>query len=240
MPRDRSISGVTKPTITVYLPEKAERPTAAVLLIPGGGFSRVVIDKQGHDIARWLVTQGIAGIVLKYRNPDADAGLTVINGAAKDMQRALRTVRHNATKWNIAPNRIGTMGFSAGGYLAALSGVAFDAGDAAATDPIQKESSRPDFIVPVYPATLAKHSPEKLVRANTPPTFLVHAHNDRAVSPENSIAFYLALRKAKITAELHIYAEGGHGFGIRQLGLPVSSWKDRWLEWMIAEELHTP
>ena len=159
------------------------------------------------------------------------------NGAAKDMQRALRTVRHNAKKWNIAPNRIGTMGFSAGGYLAGLSGVDFDAGDAEAADPILRESSRPDFMTLAY---AGMRSPEKLVRANTPPTFLVHAHNDRGVSSENSIAIYLALRKAKVTAELHIYADGGHGFGTRQRGLPVSSWKDRWLEWMIAEELHTP
>ncbi len=244
VPRDRSISGITKPTITVYLPKATKRPTAAVLVMPGGGFRRVVIDKEGHDIARWLVKQGIAGIVLKYRNPDADVGLKVVNGAAKDMQRALRTVRHNAKKWNIAPDRIGTMGFSAGGYLAALSGVGFDAGDATASDPIEVQSSRPDFIAPIYGATTsvfqAKKGSSVLVRADTPPAFLVHAHDDKGVSSENSIAFYLALRKAEISAELHVYAQGGHGFGARQRGLPVSSWMDRWLEWMIAQELHTP
>lgn len=242
--RDRSISGITKPTITVYLPKEAKRPTAAVLLIPGGGFRRVVIDKEGHDIARWLVKQGIAGIVLKYRNPDADSGLSVSNGAAKDVARAVRMVRHNAKKWNVAVDRIGTMGFSAGGYLAAWSGLDFDAGDAAASDPIEVQSSRPDFIATIYGAVAsaiqAKKGSSVLVRADTPPAFLVHAHDDKGVSSEQSIAFYLALRAAKVPAELHIYAQGGHGFGARQRGLPVSSWMDRWLEWMIAQELHTP
>ncbi len=244
VPRDRSISGITKPTITVYLPKETKRPTAAVLLIPGGGFRRVVIDKEGHDIARWLVKQGIAGIVLKYRNPDADSGLSVSNGAAKDMARAVRMVRHNAKKWNVAVDRIGTMGFSAGGYLAAWSGVGFDAGDAAASDPIEVQSSRPDFITTIYGAVAlaiqAKEGSSVLVRADTPPAFLVHAHDDKGVSSEQSIAFYLALRAAKVPAELHIYAQGGHGFGTRARGLPVSSWIERWLEWMIAQELHTP
>jgi endo-1,4-beta-xylanase len=244
VPRDRSISGITKPTITVYLPKEAKRPTAAVLLIPGGGFRRVVIDKEGHDIARWLVKQGIAGIVLKYRNPDADSGLSVSNGAAKDVARAVRMVRHNAKKWNVAVDRIGTMGFSAGGYLAAWSGVGFDAGDAAASDPIEVQSSRPDFIATIYGAVAlaiqAKKGSSVLVRADTPPAFLVHAHDDKGVSSERSIEFYLALRDAKVSAELHIYAQGGHGFGTRARGLPVSSWMERWLEWMIAQELHTP
>jgi len=244
VPRDRSISGITKPTITVYLPKEAKRPTAAVLLIPGGRFRRVVIDKEGHDIARWLVKQGIAGIVLKYRNPDADAGLSVSNGAAKDVARAVRMVRHNAKKWNVAVDRIGTMGFSAGGYLAAWSGLDFDAGDAAASDPIEVQSSRPDFIATIYGAVAlaiqAKEGSSVLVRAATPPAFLVHAHDDKGVSSEQSVAFYLALRAAKVPAELHIYAQGGHGFGTRARGLPVSSWMERWLEWMIAQELHTP
>lgn len=244
VPRDRSISGITKPTITVYLPKEAKRPTAAVLLIPGGRFRRVVIDKEGHDIARWLVKQGIAGIVLKYRNPDADAGLSVSNGAAKDVARAVRMVRHNAKKWNVAVDRIGTMGFSAGGYLAAWSGLDFDAGDAAASDPIEVQSSRPDFIATIYGAVAlaiqAKEGSSVLVRADTPPAFLVHAHDDKGVSSEQSVAFYLALRAAKVPAELHIYAQGGHGFGTRARGLPVSSWMERWLEWMIAQELHTP
>ena len=244
VPRDRSISGITKPTITVYLPKEAKRPTAAVLLIPGGKMSRVVIDKEGHDIARWLVKQGIAGIVLKYRNPDPDAGLSVSNGAAKDVARAVRMVRHNAKKWNVAVDRIGTMGFSAGGYLVAWSAVRFDAGDAAASDPIEVQSSRPDFIAPIYGAVAspiqAKEGSPVLVRADTPPAFLVHAHDDKAVSSEQSITFYLALRDAKVPAELHIYAQGGHGFGTRARGLPVSSWIERWLEWMISQELHTP
>jgi acetyl esterase/lipase len=153
-------------------------------------------------------------------------------------------VRHNAKKWNVAVDRIGTMGFSAGGYLAAWSGLDFDAGDAAASDPIEVQSSRPDFIATIYGAVAlaiqAKEGSSVLVRADTPPAFLVHAHDDKGVSSEQSIAFYLALRAAKVPAELHIYAKGGHGFGARARGLPVSSWMERWLEWMIAQELHTP
>lgn len=244
--RDRSISGISKPTITVYLPEEAKGPTAAVLLIPGGGFRRVVIDKEGHDIARWLVKQGIAGIVVKYRNPDPDAGLSISNGAAKDVARTVRIVRHNAKEWNIAVDRIGTMGFSAGGYLSSLSGMDFDAGDAAASDPIEVQSSRPDFITMIYGAATSAIQEKDgdgssvSVRADTPPAFLVHAHDDKGVPSERSIKFYQALHDVKVSAELHIYAQGGHGFGTRARGLPVSSWIERWLEWMISQELHTP
>ena len=124
------------------------------------------------------------------------------------------------------------------------AGMDFDAGDAAASDPIEVQSSRPDFITMIYGAAAsaiqAKDGSSVLVRADTPPAFLVHAHDDKGVSSEQSIKFYLALRAAKVPAELHIYAQGGHGFGTRARGLPVSSWIERWLEWMIAQELHTP
>jgi acetyl esterase/lipase len=175
------------------------------------------------------------------------------------MQRAIRIVRYNASKWNIEPRKIGVMGFSAGGYMAAAAGTLFDEGDPDADDPIRRISSRPDFIVPVYPLIslelqgkrsagllermlgqklnnkfISEYSLETRVTSQTPPTFLVHAHDD-GLSVEHSIHFYLALRKAKVPAELHIYSKGGHGFGMRQRGGPISAWRERWLEWMKAE-----
>ena len=258
-PRDRSIEGVTKPTVTVYLPDEARRSGAAVLICPGGGFNRLAIDKEGHDVARWLSGQGIAAMVLKYRLPDPGAGLFVRNGAVKDMHRAIRLVRRRAREWNIAPDRVGVMGFSAGGYLAALSGTLFDKGNPKAEDPIERESCRPDFITPVYPlisllqhapgspqriasmlgpgateAMLEEYSPDRRVKAGAPHAFLVHACDDN-LPAEHSIHFYLGLRQAGVPAELHVYAVGGHGFGIRARGLPVSSWKDRWLQWLRTE-----
>ncbi|MBA7676397.1 Acetylxylan esterase [subsurface metagenome] len=174
-------------------------------------------------------------------------------------QRAIRMVRHNAGKWNINPKQIGVMGFSAGGYLAAAAGTLFDEGDPNADDPIRGVSCRPDFIAPIYPLIslalqgnrpagllermlgedlndrlVSEYSFETRVTSQTPPAFLVHAHDD-GLSVEHSIRFYLALRKADVPAELHVYSKGGHGFGMRQRGQPVSAWRQRWLDWMQAE-----
>lgn len=253
--RDRSLTGVTEATLTVYLPDTAAVPSPVVLVCPGGGFTHLAIDKEGHDIARWLNENGIAGVVLKYRLPDPDAGIYVRNGAVEDMHRALRIIRHRAAEWKIDPGKVGVMGFSAGGYLTALSGVLFDAGDAASADPVARQSCRPDFITPVYPLVslvahvkaspervarmlgpdpapdlVAQYSPETRVTDATPPAFIVQAHDDN-LSSENSIAYYLALHEAGVSAELHIYAAGGHGFGIRKTELPVATWPARWLEW---------
>lgn len=256
---DRSVRGVTKPTLTLYLPSPGRAAGAAVVVCPGGGFSHLAIDKEGHDVARWLRSHGIAGAVLKYRLPDPTVGLYVPNGSIPDMQRAIRILRSNAEKWNIDPQRIGVTGFSAGGYMAAAAGTLFDEGDADADDPIRRVSCRPDFIAPIYPLIslelqaerspnlaprmlgrdvkdkmIAHYSLDTRVSPRTPPTFLVHAHDD-GLSVEHSVRFYLALRQAGVGAELHVYSEGGHGFGMRQRGRPVSAWRDRWLEWMRAE-----
>ncbi|MBN2316624.1 MAG: alpha/beta hydrolase [Sedimentisphaerales bacterium] len=257
--RDRSVSGVTKPTLTIYFPSQQKATGAAVVICPGGGFSHLAIDKEGHDVACWLQSHGVAGVVVKYRLPDPEVGLYVQNGSIPDMQRAIRIVRYNAGKWKIDPLKIGVMGFSAGGYMAAAAGTLFDEGDPDADDPIRRISCRPDFIVPVYPLIslelqgkrsagllermlgrklnnkiISDYSLETRVTSQTPPAFLVHAHDD-GLSVEHSIRFYLALRKAEVPAELHIYSKGGHGFGIRQRSRPVSTWRERWLEWMKAE-----
>ena len=185
--------------------------------------------------------------------------LNVANGSIPDMQRAIRIVRRNAGKWNIDAGRIGVTGFSAGGYMAAAAGTLSDNGDANEDDPVSRISCRPDFIAPVYPLIslelqahqsaglmermlgrivtenmITEYSLDKKVTPQTPPTFLVHAHDD-GLSVEHSIRLYLALRKAKIAAELHVYSKGGHGLGMRPRGQPVSAWRERWLEWMRAE-----
>ncbi|MHC4595391.1 MAG: DUF1961 family protein [Planctomycetota bacterium] len=257
--RDLSVRGVTRPTLRIYLPAQRHATGIAVVVCPGGGFNNLAIDKEGHDVARWLRSHGIAGAVVKYRLPDSDVQLYVPNGSIPDMQRAIRMVRHNAGKWNINPKRIGVMGFSAGGYLAAAAGTLFDEGNSNADDPISRVSCWPDFIAPIYPLVslklmgnrragllermlgpdlndklVSKYSLETRVTSQTPPTFLVHAHDD-GLSVEHSVRFYLALRKTDVPAELHVYSKGGHGFGMRQRGRPVSAWRERWLEWMRAE-----
>jgi len=257
--RDRAVTGVTKPTLTVYLPPEAKRTGVAVVVCPGGGFTHLAIDKEGHDVARWLARRGIAGVVVKYRTPDPKAGLYVTNGAAADVARAIRIVRHHGAEWGVDPARIGVMGFSAGGYLAALAGTRFDTGDRRAADPINQQSSRPDFLTLVYPlvslvrhsgrnrarvermlgpeanlATIERYSPEKQVTPATPRAFLVQADDDH-LTPEHSVGFYEALHEAGVRAELHVYSRGGHGFGIRARGLPASNWKDRWVEWLRTE-----
>jgi acetyl esterase/lipase len=257
--RDRHILGVTQPTISVYLPVNAKKNCPAVVILPGGGFNILAMDKEGHDVARWLCRRGIAGVVVKYRLPDLKANVYVRNTSIPDVQRAVRLTRSNAQRWQIDPERIGVMGFSAGGYLTAAVGTMFDSGDPNSDDPVERESCRPNFMAPIYPLVslgpLAdnrqellvrmlgpsptqelrnQYSPELRVTKETPPTFLIHANDDR-LTAEHSVTFYLALKKASVPVEMHIFARGGHGYGIRQRDLPISSWAHRWLEWMRQE-----
>jgi acetyl esterase/lipase len=224
---DRAVSSVHQPTLTVYLPDKERATGAAVVIAPGGGYSHVTIDKEGHDIAKWLNRIGVAGFVLKYRLPKTKGANYTIDTAFADTQRALRLVRGRAKEWNLDSTRIGMMGFSAGGDLAARAGTRFDAGLDAPADAVERESSRPDFLVIGYGAI----PDDVTVTPETPPAFLVHADNDR-LSSEKSVRFYLALKKAGVPAELHVYAKGGHGFGIQPTGLPIASWPDRCQAWM--------
>ena len=255
---DRSVKDISHPTMTVYLPAKPNSTRSSIVILPGGGFTHLAIDKEGHDIARWLNSQGIAGIVVKYRVYHAENQYYVSQTAIPDTLRAIRMVRHQATKWNLNPDKIGAMGFSAGGYLTAASGTMFDRKFGGVEDAIQKLSCRPDFIAPIYPLTnledrvaskpqfmermlgpnstpsqVTAFSPLDNVTADTPPTFLVHAHDDN-LSSSNSAKFYLALLEAGVSTELHIYSSGGHGYGIRQRGLPISSWRGQFLEWLTA------
>jgi acetyl esterase/lipase len=229
---DRAVSNVHQPTITVYVPSKERATGAALVIAPGGGFDHLAIDKEGHDVAKWLSQIGVAGFVLKYRLPKTKDASYTVETALADTQRAVRIVRSRAKEWNVDPNRVGLMGFSAGGTLVALAGTKYDAGKSGAADAAERESCRPDFLVSGYGAI----PPDVTVTSGTPPAFLVHADDDR-LSAERSVNFYLALKRAGVSAELHVYARGGHGFGIQNSGLPVASWSKRLEEWMSSQGL---
>ncbi len=237
--------------ITVHRPAPAKGNGAAIVICPGGGYSQVVVGPEGHGIARWLNRHGITGVVLDYRLPAGRSFVPLL-----DAQRALRTVRANAAKWKIEPARIGVMGFSAGGHLASTAGTHFDDGAPTAADPVDRVSCRPDFVILVYPVVtmgdggkthggsrknlLGKNPSPELVKlfsnesqvtARTPPTFLAHARDDKPVPPENSRAFFEALRAQKIPAEFLELPSGGHGLNGYQ-GPMWDAWQRRSLEWL--------
>lgn len=235
------LTNVTKPTITIYRPEKAPDTGAAVLICPGGGYSILAWDLEGTEVAQWLNSIGVTGIVLKYRVPRRkdrekhDAPL-------QDAQRAMSLVRKHADAWGIDSKRIGILGFSAGGHLSASTATNFDKRHYDAVDDTDANSCRPDFAILVYPAYLIEGdtlAPEIRVTAETPQTFFAHASDD-GISSENSIAMYLALKKAQVPAELHVYASGGHGFGLRPSDHPASTWPQRCEQWMRSRGLLNP
>ena len=224
------------PSIYVFLPPKDKASGMAVVVAPGGGHSQLVIDKEGWEIADLLNRNGIAAFVLKYRLARAPGShYTVEGNALPDAARAMRTVRSRAAEWGVDPARIGVMGFSAGGEVAALMETRFDAGNANAADPIDRASSRPDFAVVVYPG----YRPGTItVPKDAPPTFLVCADDDRS-QVVTTVNLYLDLEKQQVPAEMHIYGSGGHGFGLRSK-LPVGNWPDRLLDWMRDRKLLQP
>jgi endo-1,4-beta-xylanase len=225
---------VHNPSIYVFLPAKERANGAAVVVAPGGGHSQLVIEKEGWDVADWLNRNGIAAFVLKYRLARAkDSHYTVAEHALADAARAMRTVRYRAKEWGVDPARIGFMGFSAGGEVAALIETRFDKGNDSAADPIDRTSSRPDFAVVVYPG----FRPGTItVPKDAPPTFLVCADNDRS-HVVTTVNLYLDLEKQGVSSEMHIYAAGGHGFGLRASNLPVATWPERLREWMSDRKL---
>jgi endo-1,4-beta-xylanase len=212
------------PSIYVFLPPKEKATGMAVVVAPGGGHSQLVIDKEGWEIADWLNNNGIAAFVLKYRLARAPGShYTVDRDALADAARATRTVRSRAAEWNVDAANIGFMGFSAGGEVAALIETRFDSGNANAPDVIDRASSRPDFAVVVYPG----FRPGTItVPKDAPKTFLVCADDDRS-HVVTTVNLYLDLEKQSVPSEMHIYASGGHGFGIRNSNKPVAKWPDR-------------
>jgi acetyl esterase/lipase len=240
------------PHLTVFLPPPDKAIGTAVVVCPGGGYRNVVDTYEGAEPAEWLNQLGVAAFVLHYRvAPRYQHPAPML-----DVQRALRTVRSRAKEWHIDPNRIGVWGFSAGGHLASTAATHFDEGKADATDPIDRVSCRPDFAILCYPvitflppfahegsrnnllgakaerSLVEEFSNELRVTPETPPTFLFHTNADAGVVPENSVLFYMALRKAKVPAELHIYEQGKHGVGLGQKDPAVSSWPGRLQDWM--------
>lgn len=250
------ISLVQQPMIDVYLPSKQNATGQALVVCPGGGYGILAYDWEGTDIAKWLNANGIAAIVLKYRLPNSKSNIDPKLSPLLDAQRALRFVRANAEKWNIKKDKIGIMGFSAGGHLASTAGTHFDKGNPNATDSIDRISSRPDFMILMYPvitmsqpymhqgsrnnligtiadsATAKYYSNDLQVTGETPPTLLVHATDDKAVPVENTLSFYQALKNNGVPAEMHIYPYGGHGFSLAIGKGYLQTWTDRCMEWL--------
>lgn len=230
------ITNVSEPRMEVYLPAPDKRTGTAVVVAPGGGYNILAVVHEGSMVVDWLNGLGVAAIMLKYRVPRR-------NGRAKhaapleDAQRAMSLVRRHAEDWGIDPNRIGLLGFSAGGHLTLTAGTTPYVRTYDLDPDIDRFSCRPDFLIPVYPAYLVEEGdqgrlpPEIRITPSTPPTFLVHAHDD-PYSAVGSARVYVALKEAGVPAELHIYARGGHGFGMWPSEFPASSWPRRAEEWM--------
>ncbi len=227
---ERVVSSVHKPSVTVYLPTGEAATGAAVVIAPGGGHRELWTDHEGHNVARWLSDRGVAGFVLKYRLArEKDSAYTIEGHALADTQRAIRLVKSRASAWGIDKERIGVMGFSAGGELAALAAVRHDAGIGGAADAVDRESSRPAFQALIYPA-IPRDMP---LSKETPPAFLVCGENDRQNISQGLPELYLALKRAGASAELHVYAGAGHGFGMRESNRgAVSGWTARFREWL--------
>lgn len=236
---------VDRPIITPYLPPEGKANGTAVIVFPGGGYQHLSMEKEGSDVANWLAGTGVTAFVVRYRlGPTYHHPIEL-----GDAQRAIRIVRSRASEWNVDPRRLGIIGFSAGGHLASSAGTHYDAGNASNSDPIERVSSRPDFMLLMYPVitfrdTVLMHrgsrdnligktpdpalvqllSNETQITRDTPPTFLVHSTDDRTVPVENSIMFYEALKAKGVPAEMHIFEYGGHGFGLAPNDVTLGAW----------------
>jgi endo-1,4-beta-xylanase len=227
---ERVVSNVHKPSLTPYLPPKDKATGAAVIVAPGGGHRELWTDHEGHNFARWLSARGIAAFVLKYRLArEANSTYKVDEHALADTQRAIRLVRSRAGEWGVNPSRIGVLGFSAGGELAALASMRFDGGNKEAADAAERASSRPDFQALIYPGSSGRVAPTK----ESPPVFLVCGYKDRPDISRGLAEVYLKFKEAGVPAELHIYATAGHGFGMRERNRSAAgAWPARFEEWL--------
>jgi endo-1,4-beta-xylanase len=222
---------IHQPSLTPYLPAAGKGTGCAVIIAPGGGHMFLTTDREGYDLAELLAQRGITAFVLKYRLARDRAGESPykIEDAGADALRAVRLIRARAAEWKVKPDRIGIVGFSAGGEVALLAAARHDAGKSDATDPIERQSSRPDFFAPIYPGGLQR-TDLTFTKESTPPAFLACTYDDRM--PEQLANFFTTLRRAGVNAELHIYNSGGHGFGVRERPLAVSGWPIRFVEWL--------
>lgn len=255
------IIDIVTPTIEVRLPARGNATGEAVIVCPGGGYEMLAFDWEGTDVASWLNSNGIAAIVLKYRQPDSRSNVEPHLTPLLDVKRAMRMTRHNAEEWGIDSNKIGVMGFSAGGHVASTLGTRFDSGDAASSDPIERSSCKPNFMALIYPViTMAesvahegsrknllgdnpsaelveRYSSELHVRASTPPTFLLHSSDDGAVPVKNSLLFYDALFASKVEAEMHLYPYGDHGYSLAIGKGRLQGWTARCVDWIRGLDL---
>src|SRR5580704_13296529 len=222
------ISNIQEPSLLPYLPAAGTATGAAIVVAPGGGHRELWMDHEGYAVAEWLSSHGVAAFVLKYRLArEPNSKYTVEGTELADMQRAIRTVRSRSKEWGVDPARVGVMGFSAGGELAALAATRYDAGVPGAGDAVERESSKPSFQALLYPAIPRDMKLSK----ETPPAFLVCGENDRLDISQGLPELYLALKKAGSVAELHVYTGVGHGFGLRSTTTgPVSTWPSRFMD----------
>ena len=243
----RRVSNVSAPVMTVFRPEAGKNTGAAVVILPGGGYSILADDHEGDQVARYLANVGVTGVVVKYRVPRRSGTASDVPPpqALMDAQRAMGIVRGHAADWGIDPKRVGILGFSAGGHLAAWATAA--PGDQRTYEPVDaadKLGARPDFAVLIYPAYLIRGGPDAVsaevqVTAATPPTFLAMAGDD-SITVGGSLAYVGALRKAGVPFELHVYDGGGHGFGMNATGRPAAAWPARLADWMRGRGLLKP
>jgi acetyl esterase/lipase len=233
------VTNVTKPTLTIYRPPQEKDTGTAVLICPGGGYWDLYWELEGEEVAAWLNSIGATGIILKYRvprRPDEIKGEPA-RRPLQDAQRAVRLVRSRARQWGIRPQQIGMIGFSAGGHLALATATSFEERTYEPVDDVDQISCRPDFAIAAYSGYLKSKDKDELapglhIPAGTPPIFLVHGGADLISPPEHSVVMYLALRKAGIPAELHIYATAAHDFGVRPVDHPCSTWTEACARWL--------
>jgi acetyl esterase/lipase len=244
------------PTLTAWIPAEDAATGAAIVVCPGGGYGHLAVDHEGRQIGEWLNSFGVAGFVLEYRHRRRGYGHPA---PLDDVQRAIRTVRARCAEWDVDPKRIGVLGFSAGGHLASSAATHFDPGDPRADDPIERVGCRPDVAVLCYPVIafdepythygsqhnlLGREAPAELVRLmssekqvteQTPPTFLWSTDEDKAVPPENSVQFYLALRRHGVPAELHVFQRGRHGLGLARGTPGTEAWPELCRQWLAGQ-----
>jgi acetyl esterase/lipase len=241
------VHDVSRPTLTIYQP-KGKNTRAAMIVLPGGGYKMLAIDLEGTEVCDWLTAKGITCVLLKYRVPysgpywDAHCNCHITPQsplALQDAQRAMGLVRQHAAEWHINPHKVGVLGFSAGGHLSAAISTHFAQRSYAAVDAADAQSGRPDFAVLIYPGHLwvdedrFELNPDILVTKGTPPTFLLQAENDDVDDVNHSLVYYLALKKAGVPVEMHLYAQGGHALGLRRSSLPIAEWPrlvETWLK----------
>jgi acetyl esterase/lipase len=232
-------TNVSRPTMTVYSPE-GKNTGAAVVVFPGGGYQVLAMDLEGTEVCDWLTSRGITAVLLKYRVPVKREGpYGESPPALEDAQRTVSLVRYHAAEWHIDPHKIGVIGFSAGGHMVAATSTLYAKRSYRAVDAADKVSCRPDFAIACYPGHLWNEdkgfvlNPNVPVTTNTPPTFLLMAEDDHVDRVEQSLVYYIGLKKAGVPVEMHLYAQGGHAFGLRRTELPITGWPElaeTWLE----------